>query len=71
MRAGSSQLYLDQNYGRMFIYEDVRRLFGVHVVFDSQNADRDVSLVSAREPVSMWLEGFSAFTSPLYQDFST
>ena len=68
-QTGSSQLPSDDDYGAMFTYEDVRRRYGVYAVFDPQNADRGVSLVSTREPVSVWREEFSAFTSSLYQDF--
>jgi hypothetical protein len=38
----------------MFAYEDVRRRYGVRVVFDPEGSATGVTVLPTREPVSMW-----------------
>ena len=45
-----------------FTHEDVRRRYGLRVVFDPRNEVTGVDLLATREPISMWRQGLTVLT---------
>lgn len=71
MSAGLSRPLFGREKPRTATYEDVRREYGVHVLFD-RGAPKGVSLISTREPVAAWVSRLRGFfpssPSPEYLD---
>ncbi len=66
VQTGIARLPSDRNHDEMFTYEEVQRRYGVRVVYDPLNEDTGVSVISTREPVSMWRQMLFNFAPPLY-----
>ena len=60
---GESRPLSEPNDSPVFTYEDVQHRYGVRVLLDRRSGT-GVSLISTREPVSMWRHGLGDFTGP-------
>jgi hypothetical protein len=64
LRSGFSRPFSSgPDHSLVFNYEEVKRRYGVHVVFD-QRAVTGVSILSTREPVAAWREELRSFAQP-------
>jgi hypothetical protein len=54
VRTGFSRSAYYERGDETFAYEDVRRRYGIRVVFDPEGSDTGVVVLPTREPVSMW-----------------
>src|SRR3954454_6132473 len=67
VRRGYSRRFLDRDDGRTYTYEEVRRRYGLRVVYDPLNENTGVSIISTREPVSMWRERLHNLAGPVHE----
>jgi hypothetical protein len=69
VRTGRSRRFLDRDAGRTYTYEEVRRRYGLRVVYDPQNEVTGVSIISTREPVSMWRQRLHNLAEPPHESY--
>jgi hypothetical protein len=69
VRTGYSRRLLYPSPSRTFTYEEIRHRYGLRLVYDPQNANTGVSVISTREPVSVWRQRLRNLAEPPHENY--